>query len=213
LDIDGTLLLSNRAHAEAWSDAFREFGHDIPAERVELLIGMGGDKLLATLIPGSSDRYGEGKRLTARRQEIFLEAYAPHLEPARGGRALVQRLKGDGLTLVVATSAKGEELKVLLKRAQIDDLVEEATTSDQVDESKPNPDIVKAALEKGQLRAAETILIGDTPYDIESAKRAGVRVIAVHCGGHDADLQGAIAVYDDPADLLEHLGQTPLAEA
>ena len=123
----------------------------------------------------------------------------------------MQRLKDDGLTLVVATSAKGEELKVLLKRAQIDDLIEEATTSDQVDESKPNPDIVKAALEKGRLRAAETILIGDTPYDVESAKRAGVRVIAVRCGGHDADLQAAIAVYDNPADVLEHLAQTPLS--
>jgi HAD superfamily hydrolase (TIGR01509 family) len=211
LDVDGTLLLSNRAHAEAWSDAFREFGHSIPADRIEPLIGMGGDKLLATLNPGSSDSSDQGKRLSARRQKIFMSMYAPRLQPAPGSRALVQRLKDMDLVLVVATSAKGAELKTLLERAEIDDLVEEATTSDEVEQSKPSPDIVEAALKKGRLDAESAVLIGDTPYDIESGKRGGVRVIAVRCGGHDADLRGAIAVYDDPADLLDHLDQTPLS--
>jgi len=210
LDIDGTLLLSNRAHAEAWSDTFREFGHTIPPERIEPLIGMGGDKLLATLIPGMSDSDGQGKEMSSRRQKVFLERYAPHLQPAPGARALIQRLKDQGLALVMATSAKGDELSTLLQRAGIEDLIEQATTSDEVDQSKPDPDIVHAALEKGGLAPAEAILVGDTPYDVEAGKRAGVRVIAVRCGGHAGDLQGAIAVYDDPHDLFVHLEDTPL---
>ena len=210
LDIDGTLLLSNRAHAEAWAVTLHEFGYDVPADGIEALIGMGGDKLLATLIPGMSDQAGQGKAIVSRRQQLFLERYAPRLQPAPGSRALVQRLKDEGLTLVMATSAKGDELTTLLERAGIADLIEQATTSDEVDESKPNPDIVQAALEKGGLNAADAILIGDTPYDIESARRAGVSVIAVRCGGHGADLQGAIAMYDNPADLLAHLADTPL---
>ena len=210
LDIDGTLLLSNRAHAEAWSDTFREFGHTIPPERIEPLIGMGGDKLLATLIPGMSDSDGQGKEMSSRRQKVFLERYAPHLQPAPGARALIQRLKDQGLAVVMATSAKGDELSTLLQRAGIEDLIEQATTSDEVDQSKPDPDIVHAALEKGGLAPAEAILVGDTPYDVEAGKRAGVRVIAVRCGGHAGDLQGAIAVYDDPHDLFVHLEDTPL---
>jgi HAD superfamily hydrolase (TIGR01549 family) len=211
LDIDGTLLLSNRAHAVAWSIMLNEFGFAIPADRIEMLIGMGGDKLLTTLIPGMSASSGEGKEISSRRQKLFLDQYAPYLQPAPGGRDLVQRLKDDGLKLVVATSAKGDELKALLRQAQIEDLIEEATTSDQVDESKPNPDVVQSALEKGGLAAEEAVLIGDTPYDVEAAKRAGAPVIAVRCGGHDVDLRGAIAVYDNPADLLAHLSETPLA--
>lgn len=211
LDIDGTLLLSNDAHAQAWVEALEEYGYTIPFERIQPLIGMGGDKLLAKIIPGLSDSHGLGKEIAEQRKKIFLEKYAPTLQPAPGGRDLVLRIREDHLQPVIATSAKSEELEALLEAAQIADLVEDQVTSDDASESKPDPDIVQAAVEKSGVEADETIMIGDTPYDIESAKKIEVGVIAVRCGGHDHDLAGALAVYDDPADLLAHYDESPLA--
>lgn len=213
LDIDGTLLASNDAHARAWEEAFREFGHDIPAARIQPLVGMGGDKLLDTLIPGVSDTEPPGKEMTERRKAIFLHTYAPHLHPTPGARALVQRLKADGLTITIATSAKSDELETLLRAAGVQDLIEHRTTSDDTEESKPAPDIVTAALKKSGLPPDASLMIGDTPYDVESATRAGVGIIALRCGGHtDDELRGALAIYDDPADLLAHYDHSPLAD-
>ncbi len=211
LDIDGTLLLSNDAQAHAWIDAFREIDyHDISFEQVQPLIGMGGDKLLANVAPGLKDTEGIGKKITERRSEIFLEEYAPHLRPAPGARDLLVRLKDAGLTLTIATSAKDKELQALLKAAGIDDLIQHKATSDDAGQSKPDPDIVQAALEESGLAPSDVFMLGDTPYDIEAAKRSQVGVIAVRCGGHDEDLAGALVVYDDPADLLAHLGDSPI---
>jgi len=211
LDIDGTLLLSNDAHAHAWIDAFREFGyHDTSFEQIQPLIGMGGDKVLAKVAPGLTDTEGTGKKITERRSEIFLEQYAPQLRPAPGARDLLVRLKNAGLTLVIATSAKDKELQALLEAAGIDDLIEHRATSDDAGQSKPDPDIVQAALEKSGMAPSDILMVGDTPYDIEAAERSQVGVIAVRCGGHDEDLAGALAVYDDPADLLAHLGDSPI---
>ena len=213
LDIDGTLLLSNEAHARAWVDAYREFGYHVQLARVRPLIGMGGDKLMKRLTPELDSSAGTGKQIADRRQEIFFQRYAPTLEPAPGARALLLRLKADGLTLTIATSAKDRELGVLLKAAGIADLVEEKTTSDDAKESKPDPDIVHAALVKSRLSANEVLMLGDTPYDVESAGKLGVGVIAMRCGGHsDEDLRGAIAIYDDPADLLAHFDSSPIAK-
>jgi len=211
LDIDGTLLLSNDAHAHAWIDTFREFDYrDISFEQVQPLIGMGGDKLLAKVAPGLKDTEGVGKEITHRRAEIFLQKYAPHLQPAPGARDLLVRLKDVGLTLTIATSAKEQELQALLQAAGIDDLIQHKTTSDDAGQSKPDPDIVQVALKESGLGPSEVLMVGDTPYDIEAAERSQVGVIAVRCGGHDEDLAGALAVYDDPADLLAHLGDSPI---
>lgn len=210
-DIDGTLLLSNEAHAHAWVDAFQEFGYDIPFEKIFPLIGMGGDKLLATLVPGLSDTSGTGKGLSERRKEIFLSRYAPKLRPAPGSRDLVMKVRDDGLRVGIATSAKSQELETLLKAAQVDGLIKHQTTSDDAEESKPDPDIVQAALQKLKLQSGDVVMIGDTPYDVESAGKAGIKVIAVRCGGHtDGELQGALAIFDDPADILTHFEETPL---
>jgi HAD superfamily hydrolase (TIGR01509 family) len=203
LDVDGTLVLSNDAHAHAWVDAFREAGRDIPFERIRPLIGMGGDKLMPTVVPDLSTEAEPGKSIAERRTRIFLERYAPDLDPAPGARDLVEWLRSAGFAIGVATSAKAEELDAILKAANVQDLIEVATTSSDAEESKPDPDIVAAALEKLDLPAASAILIGDTPYDIEAAGRAGVRVIALRCGGFPEEtLSGALAVFDDPAALL-----------
>ena len=201
-DVDGTLVDSNDAHAQSWVDTFAEAGYSVPFDVVRPLIGMGGDKLLpkAAGITHDSD---EGKKLTKRRSEIFREKYLPKLEPLKGSRALVERVRKAGLKPLVATSAKEEELKGLLKAAQVADLMEERATASDAKKSKPDPDIVQAAIEESGLTADELIMIGDTPYDVEAASRAGVRTIAFRSGGWgDADLSGASAIYDGPADLL-----------
>ncbi|HEV8194383.1 MAG TPA: HAD family hydrolase [Ktedonobacterales bacterium] len=214
LDVDGTLVFSNDAHTHAWVEAFKEYGYDLPFEHVRPLIGMGGDKLMPTLVPGLNAREGIGKQIAERRKQIFLARYAPQLQPAPESRALIERMQHDGLRLVVASSAQRDELQVLLKAAQVDDLLQEATTASDVSESKPAPDAVATALGEIQLQPTEAVMLGDTPYDIESARKVGVGTIALRCGGTpDERLEGAIAIYDDPADLLAHYDQGPLAQA
>jgi HAD superfamily hydrolase (TIGR01509 family) len=203
-DIDGTLVDSNDAHAESWVDTFAEAGYDVPFDVVRPLIGMGGDKLLPKAAQIESDSE-EGKRLTKRRSEIFREKYLPHLEALPGSRELVTRVRDDGLTPLVATSAKDNELKALLEAAQVDDLMEEKATSSDAKRSKPDPDIVRAAIDQSGIPRENLIMIGDTPYDVEAASRAGVRVIGFRCGGwSDNELRGAAEIYDGPADLLAH---------
>lgn len=211
VDVDGTLVLSNDAHAQAWVDAFAEHGYDVPFERVRPLIGMGGDKLMPEVVPGLSDKEGDGKAIAERRKEIFAERYAPRLQPAPGARDLLLRLRKNDVRIVVGSSAKQEELDSLLKAAQVADLIDDATTSSDAEASKPAPDIVAVALQKIKLPPDQVLMLGDTPYDIQSAGDAGVGVIAVRCGGFsDDDLRNAIAIYNDPADLLAHYDDSPL---
>lgn len=211
LDVDGTLVLSNDAHAESWVKAFAKYGYAVSFQQVRPLIGMGGDKLIPSIIPELKDDSGPGKQISQYRSMLFLQHYAPKLRPATGSRALILKLKEDGINLVVATSAKKSELQVLLKAAQVDDLLTLATSSDDADNSKPDPDIVHAALKKLCISAEHALMIGDTPYDIEAAARAGVGVIALRCGGWpDIDLKGALATYNDPTELLSHYESSPL---
>lgn len=210
LDVDGTLLLSNDAHAQAWVDAFTEYNYQVPFERVRPLIGMGGDKLMPTVAPGLSDEEGVGEQIAERRKQIFAERYAATLKPTPGARDLLLRLREAGLELAVASSAAGDELETLLKAAQVDDLIAQTTTSSDAEESKPAPDIVAVALQKLGLESGEVVMLGDTPYDIESASGCGVGVIAVRSGGFtDDELSGALAIYNDPGDALTHYDRSP----
>ena len=210
LDIDGTLLDSNDAHATSFAKAFAEHGIEIPFEHVRPLVGMGGDKLIPSLT-GFAEDTPKGEAIVERKKGIFDERYLPRLEPTRGARALLERFLADGLTLVVATSAGGEEMKGLMHQAGIEDLIHDATSSGDVDHSKPDPDVIGAAIKKSKLHRDELVMLGDTPYDIEAAAKAGLRTIALRSGGwwDDDALSGAIALFDDPADLLAHW---PLAE-
>lgn len=211
-DIDGTLLASNEAHAHAWVDAFSDFGWDVPFFRLKWLIGMGGDKLLGTVVPTMSESEGIGHILSQQRKRIFLERYAPLLKPTPGAREFVQRLKDEGLKLVIATSSNRQELETLLEKAEVADLLTEATTASDVEASKPAPDVVQSALEKLQLSPENVLMVGDTPYDVESAKKAEVGVVAVRSGGwNDETLSDAVAVYENPADILAHWDESPFA--
>lgn len=210
-DVDGTLIDSNDAHAHAWLDALRGHGIDVPLEQLRSKIGMGGDKLLME-IAGIDHASTEGRLINARRIAVFKALYLPDLGPLPGARTLVERLRTRGLRRAVVTSAAGAELADLLRAAAVANLFDVEITSDDADESKPDPDLVKAALDKLEVGPRETVLLGDTPYDIASAARAGVSTIAFRTGGwKDRDLDGAIAIYDHPQDLLSRIEQSPLA--
>ncbi|PIG91136.1 HAD family hydrolase [Gloeocapsopsis sp. IPPAS B-1203] len=213
LDVDGTLVLSNDAHAQSWVDAFEAFGYHIAFEQVRPLIGMGGDQVIPRMVPGLNKEEGDGKKVSERRKELILQKYGPKLQAASGARELIQRMKQQGLKLIIASSATSQELEILLKAAKVDDLLDEATTSSDAEASKPEPDIVEAALSKLKVQPNEVVMLGDTPYDVQAASAAGIGMIAVRCGGfEDAQLEGVQEIYDDPADLLAHYDESLLSK-
>ncbi len=213
LDIDGTLVDSNDVHARAWVDALIEQGYSASFEDVRPLIGTGGDTVLPKIARLDSDS-PEGKKIDQRRGEIFKTRFLPSVKPFPQVRALLLRMRESGLKLVIATSAKPAEADPLLQLADVSDLIDVQTTSDDAEHSKPAPDIIQAALKKSGLAAASVLMLGDTPYDIKSARKVGVSTLVVRCGGGwtDSDFKDALAIYDDPADLLAHYDQSPLAQ-
>ncbi|MGH9371833.1 MAG: HAD family hydrolase, partial [Vicinamibacterales bacterium] len=164
LDVDGTLVDSNDAHARAWLDAFAEAGLDVPPERVRRAIGMGGDKLMPH-VSGLSEDSSEGRRISERRGEIFRARYLSQVRPFPRVRDLVERFARDGFTIVVASSAKESDLCLLLEIADVADLIESPTSSDDAERSKPDPDVVQAALQESGATPDRTVMLGDTPYD------------------------------------------------
>jgi HAD superfamily hydrolase (TIGR01509 family) len=212
LDIDGTLIDSNDAHALAWVEALAEAGHDVPFERVRRLIGKGGDKLLPELT-GIDKESPRGKEIGERRSAIFRKKYLPKLRPFPGTKALLERMHRQGLRLVAATSAQEDEMEALLEITGAANLFFRATSSSEADRSKPDPDIVHVALRKADCRPSAAIMVGDTPYDVDAAKKAGVRVVALRSGGwSDDDLRGAVAIYDGPQSLLIQYDRSPLRQ-
>jgi phosphoglycolate phosphatase-like HAD superfamily hydrolase len=212
LDVDGTLVDSNDAHAQAWVDALAEADIQVPLSKVRRLIGMGGDKLLPAAC-GFEEDSTEGKKIGQRREEIFKERYLPHLRPFFYADKLLERMHRDGLKLVVASSAKEDELKALLRICGADKFIKSKMSSEDAERSKPDADIVQAALARLGLPLTEVVMLGDTPYDIGAAHKAGVRVVALRCGGWgDANLANAVAVYQDPADLLAHYDSSPFVK-
>jgi HAD superfamily hydrolase (TIGR01509 family) len=209
-DIDGTLVDSNDAHTTAWVTAFAEAGVTVDPGKVRRSIGMGGDKLMPN-VSGIAADSPQGQAISQRRGAIFLEQLLPGLRGFPDADRLVTALHDRRFRLVAASSAKRKELTRLLRLVGADSLFEDATSGDDADSSKPDPDIVHAALDRGKASPGEAVMIGDTPYDIEAAGRAGVKAIAFRCGGwSDPDLAGAIAIYDGPWDLLQQLATSPL---
>jgi HAD superfamily hydrolase (TIGR01509 family) len=205
LDVDGTLVDSNAAHAHAWAQALAEAGFDIDLPRIRTLIGVGGDRLVEELtgIPRDADR---NAALNARRSKLFLERWIRDVRPLPGARTLVGRLHDDGYRYAIASAAKPEELEPLLALAGLTDLVEIRTTSGDVEESKPDPEIVRVAMKRLGAVPETTVMVGDTPYDIQAATDAGIACIAVTSGGWQREaLAGAIAVFAGPAEFAASL--------
>jgi HAD superfamily hydrolase (TIGR01509 family) len=213
LDVDGTLVDSNDAHAKAWVRALAEDGIEVPYDEVRRRIGMGGDKLLPEVTRGIESESGRGKKISDRRKEIFQKEFLPSLRPFPKAKELLVRMKEAGLRLAVASSAKKDELQPLLRVCGADEVIEAKTSSDDAENSKPDPDILHASLKQLDLPAGQVIMLGDTPFDVRAALKGGIAVVAVRCGGwDDAGLAGALAVYDDPADLLARFDSSPFSQ-
>jgi HAD superfamily hydrolase (TIGR01509 family) len=210
-DVDGTLLDSNDAHAHAWLDSLRGHGRNVPYELLRSKIGMGGDKLLGE-VAGIDPDSVEGRSIQERRAMILKAHYLPDLGPFHGARVLVDRLRSRGLCCAAVSSSSAEDLQDLLRAAGVADLMDLVVSADDVDRSKFDVDLVKIALDRIGVAPAQAIMIGDTPYDIQAGAPAGVPVIALRRGGRsDRNLRGAIAIYDDPADLSSQLDRSPIA--
>ncbi|HEV2746939.1 MAG TPA: HAD family hydrolase [Allosphingosinicella sp.] len=213
-DVDGTLIDSNDLHAAAWQQAFRHFGVDLPYEQVRGQIGKGGDNLVPALLPSELVERRQ-QEIEDFRSELFKRDYLPRALPFPCVRPLFERLRAQGVRIVLATSAHADELDHHLELLGCRDLIEATTSQDDVDHSKPCPDIFAAALAKVAPTSAEdAVVVGDTPYDAEAAGRLGLRTIGVRCGGFpEADLRaaGAVELYDGPEDLLRRYDRSLLA--
>ena len=203
-DVDGTLVDSNDAHAWAFVEAFAEFGFQVAFEDVRRLIGEGSDKLIPQLV----GRYHQA--IAERKKAIFMVRHLPGVRPFPAVALLLGKLRAMDFRLAVASSATRDELEALLEVARAKPYFAEVTDADDAERSKPDPDIVLAALDKLGLAAERCVMVGDTPYDAAAARRAGVCFVGVRCGGWaDRDLQPAIGVYEDPASLLASLLKDP----
>ncbi len=212
-DIDGTLLDSVDLHARAWVEAFRHFGVEVKEEDARRQIGKGGDQLMPVFLPRERVE-AEGQEIEAYRSDLFKRKYLEHVRPFPGVRDLFERAKAKGLVIALASSGKKDEVEHYQKLLGVTDLVDVATSSDDADHSKPHPDIFLAAIDKlDGIGKDDMIVIGDTPYDAEAARKAGLRTIGVLCGGFpEASLSeaGCVEIYKDPRDLLEGFDRSPI---
>lgn len=212
-DVDGTLIDSNDLHAAAWVEAFKHFGFEIPFQAVRHQMGKGADQLMPMFLrPDVLQR--EGERIDAYRREICRRDYLPRAQPFPGVKHLFEKIKKAGQTIVLATSSSRSELDRQLQKAGIADLIDAATTADDAEHSKPAPDIFAAALKQIEpIKPAQAIVVGDTPYDVEAAAKLGLKTVGLLCGGfahHELLAAGCVAIYQDPADLLQHYDSSPL---
>jgi HAD superfamily hydrolase (TIGR01509 family) len=209
LDVDGTLVDSNYQHALAWYRAFRRSGIVLPLWRIHRHVGMGGDQLVPALV---GDRVDEerGEEIRGLREEEFPKL-VDEIEPLEGSRQLIADLKQRGLTVVLASSAPQHELDHYLDLLDAGDLADGWTTNDDVESTKPEPDLVRAALDKAG--TDDAVMIGDTPWDIEAARKGGIETVCVITGGFsEQELRdaGAAGVFESVEDLRRRLDETPL---
>ncbi|MCJ2082198.1 HAD family hydrolase [Methylobacterium sp. J-090] len=213
-DIDGTLLDSVDLHAQAWVEAFAHFGIETEQAKVRSQIGKGGDQLLPVFV--DRDRVArEGKAMEAYRSDLFKRNFLEKVRPFPGVRPLFERIRAAGQTIALASSGKADEVAHYKELLGIADLVSVTTTSDDAERSKPFPDIFASALAKlAPLNAWESIVVGDTAYDVRAAAKASLPTIGVLCGGvTEAELRaaGCVAIASDPQDLCDRYGESPLS--
>ena len=211
LDIDGTLVDTNYQHAIAWYRALRQHEQKVPIWRIHRHIGMGGDKMVEALC-GDDVENEQGDDIRAAEGPLYL-AMIEEVEAFEGARQLIEDLKEAGHTVVLASSAKDNEVDHYLDLLDARDLADDWTSSADVEETKPAPDLVQTALEKEGAEPEDAVMIGDTPWDVEAAEKAGLPTIAVLTGGFsEAELReaGAIAVFESIEALRDGLRDTPL---
>lgn len=212
-DVDGTLVDSNDLHAAAWVQAFAEFDIVVPHADVHDQIGKGGDNLMPALLDEKVvEEHGEA--ISKARGRIYKKRHASKVKPFADVAALFRRARRDGWKIVLATSGESEEVEPHIDKLGVRDLLDVVTTATDAEHSKPDPDIFAAALKKVGAKPADAIVVGDSPYDIQAAAKLGLRTIAVRSGGFDDRVlkeAGAVAIYDNPADLLARYDASLLA--
>jgi HAD superfamily hydrolase (TIGR01509 family) len=211
-DVDGTLVDSNYLHAVTWWQAFLQAGHEVPMARIHRAIGMGSDQLLDKLLPASRERDADGEIRAA--HSALYATYWSRLRPLPGAAELLRACQERGLRVVLASSADEREFAILRTALDAEDAIDEATSSADVEQSKPAADLVQVALERAGVSAAEAVFVGDTVWDVQACRKAGVRCIGLLSGGIGRDEllgAGAAQVYNGPADLLAGLAGSLLA--
>ncbi|MEJ7577892.1 MAG: HAD family hydrolase [Pyrinomonadaceae bacterium] len=214
-DVDGTIVDSVDLHAQAWQEAFKKFGREVPFEKVRHQIGKGGDQLMPVFFSKEElERFG--KEMEEYRGEIYKRDHLSRVTGFPKVRELFERIRRDDKRIALASSAKKDELEVYKEIARISDLIEAETSADDAEKSKPHPDIFEAALKRlGGIAPEKIMVIGDTPYDAEAAGKARLRTVGVLCGGFSEEelrAAGCIAIYKDPADLLALYDDSPLVD-
>jgi HAD superfamily hydrolase (TIGR01509 family) len=205
-DVDGTLVDSNYLHTVTWWEAFLQAGHEVPMTRIHHAIGMGSDQLLDELLPRDRNRDEDGALRAA--HDALYATYWPRLRPLPGAAALLRACREHELKVVLASSAGERELAVMRAVIDADDAIDAATSSADVEHSKPAADLIQVALDRAGVSADQAVLVGDTVWDVAAAGKAGVRCIALLCGGigrEELAEAGASEIYADPGDLLAHL--------
>ncbi len=210
LDVDGTLIDSNYHHALAWYRAFRRHEIVLPLWRIHRAIGMGGDQLVPALVGPKLDEE-QGDDIRAARDEIYTGGLLDEVAPLEGGHELIVELKDRGLRVVLASSSPRNELERYLDLLDAREVADAWTTKDDVEATKPAPDLILAALEKAKTESA--LMVGDTPWDVEAATNAGVETLCVITGGwskQELREAGAIGVFESVDELRQRLDETPL---
>ncbi|MFF1459512.1 HAD family hydrolase [Streptomyces sp. NPDC058330] len=211
-DVDGTLADTNHLHVTCWWEAFRQAGHRVAMRDIHQAIGLGSGDLITHLLGADVDEE-EVERIGAAHKTLYA-TYFDRLTAFEGAGDLLRALAGRGRRIVLATSASGGELDALRAAVDADDVIAGTASSDDVSEGKPAPEPVENALDIAGCSAAEAVFVGDSVWDMRAATRAGVPAVAVLSGGisrSDLEEAGAVAVYQDVADLLARLDSSPFA--
>jgi HAD superfamily hydrolase (TIGR01509 family) len=211
IDIDGTLVDTNYQHAIAWYRAFRQHGTVLPVWRIHRHIGMGGDQLVAALTDERTERE-RGDDIRTAEKTLYMELI-DEVETMEGSRELIEELKRREHTVVLASSAKADEVDHYLDLLDARELADAWTTSADVEQTKPQPDLVRAALDRAGDADGEAVMVGDTPWDIHAAREAGLPTITVRTGGFGVDElreAGAVAVFESVRELLSRIDETAL---
>lgn len=218
-DIDGTLVDTVDFHTQSWQKTFQHFGYQIPYEQIRPQIGKGSDQLMPVFISqeeldASDDGPTLGERMRDYRRELYKREYHPRIKAFPQVRELFQRVKTDGKRIALASSATKDDLATYKRVMNVEDLIDVATTTDEVKSSKPEPDVFEVTLDKlGGMTSEEAIVVADTPYDAEAATKINLKIIGLLCGAFSEEnlrQAGCIAIYRDPADLLAHYDESPL---
>ncbi len=212
-DVDGTLVDSNYLQVAAWLRALQSVGLDAPGWRLHRALGRTGRELVGDVVGDAGlDRFDEISDVHARE----VDATADRLRRTHGAAELVRAVADRGVRTVLATSASPDSLEALRRVLDLDDVLTAVTSAEDVDRSKPDPEPVRTALEQGGVDAERAVFVGDSVWDVQAAARAGLPCVALRCGGVGVDElrdAGAVEIYDDPADLLDHLQDSALRRA